>query len=162
MQDFSREIFTQLNSKVIEYVKSILQEKTIKDVSVLDNVSARESLNVSVLTGLASSNDLDNLIISKGMNSEDYNSSIYLNDDGTYRIIATSYIYIDSGNNSSTQKSLSENSWLHCLLWVAINKTLKQAGIYNLFQISEFVPTNHPFSANNTISSIQITGIIKN
>lgn len=115
------------------------------------------------MTYIASENDISDIFINKKRTYEDFASSIILNDDGTGRIGIITFILIDSGNNSTTQKSLSENSWMHLLLLNYFQNVKLQTNISNIinYKIDYDIPRNHPFTSQNTYSIIKITSIYK-
>jgi len=155
----NRNKITEINDGFITVIDEYLNQKNITDISVNDTVFARDNLSVSVLTRIASEREIDGLLANNKLRYEDMDSINTLNDDGTGRIGITTYIVIDSGNNSSTQKSLSENSWMHLLLKNYLRKTKLSDNIIT-YSIDEDTPKNHPFSSQNTSSIFTIIAVV--
>jgi len=154
----NRELMTKINDEFISHINNFFEKSEITDISVNDTVFARDNLSVSVLTYIASENDINSMLASQNRNYEDMSPLNILNDDGTGRIGIITYILIDSGNNSTTQKSLSENSWMHLLLLNYLRNTTFASNIIK-YEIDYGIPRNHPFSNQNTYSTITITSI---
>lgn len=154
----NRNKITEINDEFITAIDRYLNQIGITDISVNDTVFARDNLSVTSLTRIASEREIDSMIANNKLRYEDMDSINIINDDGTGRIGITTYIVIDSGNNSSTQKSLSENSWMHLILKNYLRNTKLSDNIIT-YSVDEDTPRNHPFSSQNTSSIFTITSI---